>query len=79
MARDKKLFEMRNAKIIQEYSTKSKQKKYAGQEWKIYRYLRNKYFITNRTIDHILNGSYTKTKKPFVDPNQLSLLNIAGV
>ena len=75
MARNQLLFKTRNKSIIKDYNRMSNMQKYRHELWKLYRDLRNKYFITNRTIDHVLYGNYEKTTIEKVDPNQLTIFN----
>ena len=79
MARNEILFNTRNETIILEYNELSKQPKYKNKDWLVYRFLRAKYFLTNRTIYHILSGNYNKVKAPKINPNQMTIHDISGV
>lgn len=74
MARNNSLLENRNAKIIAIYNTQSQKR---VKEWKIYKHLREKFFLTNRMLDYIISGNFEKykNKQPQPNPNQLNIFN----
>lgn len=74
MPRDNSLIQNRNAKIIAIYNQKSNQ---GVKEWKIYKHLRENFFLTNRMLDYIISGNFEKykNKQPQENPNQLTIFS----
>ena len=63
------LLKKRNESLEQDFNRFSN--KYKKKPEKVYQALREKYFITDRTIDAILRGEYDKPKKE--NTNQLKM------
>ena len=74
MARDQQLIKERNEQILEDFNKWAKTAKHP----KVYAKLRKKYFLTDRTLDEIIIYD-NKPKKQTVDPNQMTIFNIAGV
>jgi len=63
MARNENELRRKAKDLINAYNTKSKMKAYKNKPWLVYRYLRNRFYLSDPMINYILaeKGWYQKT------------------